>query len=209
MTFKHTFLNSHYHGTSNKQTSCLNAHNPVTMATRVCLLYRWLKIFPQDFQRIRSNNGCTESDYNKRSHKAFWRPLQVQRCRLEGSSTSVPVAAHREVGSAIGNAREMRVSDCSGWDTWKVKAILIGKPGNRKFYFIPFKYFSFKQKKIFFIFFYFRKLSLSTNMVDKITGLNGMRNLKILSIGRNYIKTISGLVSKQSGIERDVIDCNL
>lgn len=50
---------------------------------------------------------------------------------------------------------------------------------------------------------------MSTNMVDKITGLNGMRNLKILSIGRNYIKTISGLVSKQSGIERDVIDCNL
>jgi len=38
------------------------------------------------------------------------------------------------------------------------------------------------------------KLSLSTNMVDKITGLNGMKHLKILSIGRNYIKTISGLV---------------
>lgn len=35
-------------------------------------------------------------------------------------------------------------------------------------------------------------------MVDKITGLNGMRNLKILSIGRNYIKTISGLASKQT-----------
>lgn len=38
---------------------------------------------------------------------------------------------------------------------------------------------------------------MSTNMIDKITGLNGMRNLKILSIGRNYIKTISGLVSKK------------
>lgn len=35
-------------------------------------------------------------------------------------------------------------------------------------------------------------------MIDKITGLNGMRNLKILSIGRNYIKTISGLVSTRS-----------
>jgi hypothetical protein len=32
-------------------------------------------------------------------------------------------------------------------------------------------------------------------MIDKITGLNGMRHLKILSIGRNYIKTVSGLVS--------------
>lgn len=30
-------------------------------------------------------------------------------------------------------------------------------------------------------------------MIDKVIGLNGMRNLKILSIGRNYIKTISGL----------------
>lgn len=43
-------------------------------------------------------------------------------------------------------------------------------------------------------------------MVDKITGLNGMRNLKILSIGRNYIKTISGLVSKQSVTETGVIE---
>lgn len=39
---------------------------------------------------------------------------------------------------------------------------------------------------------------MSTNMIDKITGLNGMRNLKILSIGRNYIKTISGLVRAKS-----------
>lgn len=31
-------------------------------------------------------------------------------------------------------------------------------------------------------------------MIDKVIGLNGMRHLKILSIGRNYIKTISGLV---------------
>lgn len=31
-------------------------------------------------------------------------------------------------------------------------------------------------------------------MVDKISGLNGMKNLKILSIGRNYIKSVSGLV---------------
>lgn len=37
-------------------------------------------------------------------------------------------------------------------------------------------------------------------MIDKITGLNGMKSLKILSAGRNYIKTISGLVSQVSGI---------
>ena len=39
-----------------------------------------------------------------------------------------------------------------------------------------------------------RKLSMSTNMIDKIYGLNGMKSLRILSAGRNYIKTISGLV---------------
>lgn len=41
----------------------------------------------------------------------------------------------------------------------------------------------------------FRKLSLSTNMIEKITGLNGMKNLRILSLGRNYIKSFNGLVS--------------
>lgn len=40
----------------------------------------------------------------------------------------------------------------------------------------------------------FRKISLSTNMIEKITGLNGMKNLRILSLGRNYIKTLAGLV---------------
>lgn len=39
------------------------------------------------------------------------------------------------------------------------------------------------------------KLSISTNMVDKIYGISGMKNLRILSLGRNYIKQISGLVS--------------
>lgn len=37
------------------------------------------------------------------------------------------------------------------------------------------------------------KLSLSTNMIDKITGLNTLKNLRILSLGRNYIKSFSGL----------------
>jgi dynein light chain 1 len=30
-------------------------------------------------------------------------------------------------------------------------------------------------------------------MIDKIFGLNGMKNLRILSIGRNYIKSLNGL----------------
>lgn len=42
----------------------------------------------------------------------------------------------------------------------------------------------------------FRKLSLSSNMIDKIAGIAGMKNLRILSIGRNYIKSLAGVVSK-------------
>lgn len=43
-------------------------------------------------------------------------------------------------------------------------------------------------------FHFFRKLSLSSNMIDKIAGIAGMRNLKILSLGRNYIKSLAGIV---------------
>ncbi|XP_049851227.1 dynein axonemal light chain 1 isoform X1 [Schistocerca gregaria] len=38
-----------------------------------------------------------------------------------------------------------------------------------------------------------RKLSLSTNMIEKIAGVSTLKNLKILSLGRNYIKAFSGL----------------
>jgi dynein light chain 1 len=38
-------------------------------------------------------------------------------------------------------------------------------------------------------------------MIDKIIGLNGLRYLKILSIGRNYIKTISGLECVADSLE--------
>lgn len=38
-----------------------------------------------------------------------------------------------------------------------------------------------------------RHLSLSTNNIDKISGLAGLENLKILSLGRNLLKKIEGL----------------
>ena len=31
-------------------------------------------------------------------------------------------------------------------------------------------------------------------MIEKITGLTGMKNLRVLSVGRNYIKSLAGLV---------------
>ncbi|XP_024862642.1 dynein light chain 1, axonemal isoform X2 [Kryptolebias marmoratus] len=37
------------------------------------------------------------------------------------------------------------------------------------------------------------KLSLSTNCIEKITNLNSLKNLKILSLSRNNIKTLAGL----------------
>ncbi|XP_020709882.1 dynein axonemal light chain 1-like isoform X2 [Athalia rosae] len=37
------------------------------------------------------------------------------------------------------------------------------------------------------------KLTLSTNMIEKIAGISALKNLKILSIGRNLIKAFSGL----------------
>jgi dynein light chain 1 len=41
---------------------------------------------------------------------------------------------------------------------------------------------------------HFRKLSLSTNMIEKIAGISSLKNLRILSLGRNYIKSLAGLV---------------
>ena len=42
-----------------------------------------------------------------------------------------------------------------------------------------------------------KHLRLSTNSIDKITGLNGMECLTILSIGRNQIKSVAGLEAVQ------------
>ncbi|XP_058059312.1 dynein axonemal light chain 1-like [Anopheles bellator] len=54
-----------------------------------------------------------------------------------------------------------------------------------------------------------QKLSLSTNMIDKIYGLSGMKNLRILSLGRNYIKAISGLEGVSDTLEELWISYNL
>lgn len=54
-----------------------------------------------------------------------------------------------------------------------------------------------------------RKLSLSTNMIDKIFGLSGMKNLRVLSLGRNYIKAISGLEGVSDTLEELWISYNL
>jgi dynein light chain 1, axonemal len=47
-----------------------------------------------------------------------------------------------------------------------------------------------------------RKLSLSTNMIDKISGLSSMRNLTILSLARNNIKSLSGLETLANNLEQ-------
>ncbi|KAJ8926416.1 hypothetical protein NQ314_021204 [Rhamnusium bicolor] len=54
-----------------------------------------------------------------------------------------------------------------------------------------------------------RKLSLSTNMIEKITGLNTLKNLKVLSLGRNCIKSFSGLEGVAETLEELWISYNL
>lgn len=44
------------------------------------------------------------------------------------------------------------------------------------------------------LYFCCRKLSLSSNMIEKIAGISTLKNLRILSLGRNYIKNFAGLV---------------
>ncbi|EDW03647.1 dynein axonemal light chain 1 [Drosophila grimshawi] len=38
-----------------------------------------------------------------------------------------------------------------------------------------------------------QKLSLSSNMIEKISGISGMKNLRILSLARNYLKNLNGI----------------
>ncbi|XP_036981404.1 dynein light chain 1, axonemal isoform X1 [Acanthopagrus latus] len=53
------------------------------------------------------------------------------------------------------------------------------------------------------------KLSLSTNCIEKITNLNGMKNLRILSLGRNNIKALTGLEAVGDTLEELWISYNL
>ncbi|XP_072314357.1 dynein axonemal light chain 1-like [Eucyclogobius newberryi] len=52
------------------------------------------------------------------------------------------------------------------------------------------------------------QLSLSTNCIDKITNLNGLKNLKILSLGRNNIKALTGLEAVGETLEQLWISYN-
>jgi dynein light chain 1 len=45
-------------------------------------------------------------------------------------------------------------------------------------------------------------LSLSTNCIEKIANLNGFKNLKILSLGRNNIKSMAGLEQVADTLEQ-------
>ncbi|XP_031561683.1 dynein light chain 1, axonemal-like [Actinia tenebrosa] len=52
------------------------------------------------------------------------------------------------------------------------------------------------------------KLSLSTNCIEKIANLNGLKNLKILSLGRNNIKNLNGLEAVADTLEQLWISYN-
>ncbi|KAK2878456.1 hypothetical protein QQF64_011499 [Cirrhinus molitorella] len=53
------------------------------------------------------------------------------------------------------------------------------------------------------------RLSLSTNCIEKIANLNGLKNLKILSLGRNNIKNLNGLEAVGDTLEELWISYNL
>ncbi|XP_062325639.1 dynein axonemal light chain 1 isoform X1 [Osmerus eperlanus] len=53
------------------------------------------------------------------------------------------------------------------------------------------------------------RLSLSTNCIEKIANLNGLKNLRILSLGRNNIKNLNGLESVGDTLEELWISYNL
>ncbi|KAK7795952.1 hypothetical protein U0070_026574, partial [Myodes glareolus] len=52
------------------------------------------------------------------------------------------------------------------------------------------------------------KLSLSTNCIEKIANLNGLKNLRILSLGRNNIKNLNGLEAVGDTLEELWISYN-
>ncbi|XP_014805778.1 PREDICTED: dynein light chain 1, axonemal isoform X3 [Calidris pugnax] len=52
------------------------------------------------------------------------------------------------------------------------------------------------------------KLSLSTNRIERIANLNSLKNLKILSLGRNNIKNLNGLEAVADTLEELWISYN-
>jgi len=52
------------------------------------------------------------------------------------------------------------------------------------------------------------KLSLSTNAIEKIANLNGLKHLRILSLGRNNIKSLTGLEAVGDTLEELWISYN-
>merc|ERR1711976_511619 len=52
------------------------------------------------------------------------------------------------------------------------------------------------------------RLSLSTNAIEKIANLNGLKHLKILSLGRNAIKSLTGLEAVGDTLEELWISYN-
>ncbi|XP_025917445.1 dynein light chain 1, axonemal-like isoform X6 [Apteryx rowi] len=52
------------------------------------------------------------------------------------------------------------------------------------------------------------KLSLSTNCIERITNLNSLKNLRILSLGRNNIKNLNGLEAVADTLEELWISYN-
>ncbi|KAA0188659.1 hypothetical protein HAZT_HAZT001634 [Hyalella azteca] len=55
----------------------------------------------------------------------------------------------------------------------------------------------------------FWKLSLSTNVIEKLANFNNFRNLRVLSLGRNNIKSLSGLEAVGETLEQLWISHNL
>uniref|UniRef100_A0A1I8PK48 Dynein axonemal light chain 1 n=1 Tax=Stomoxys calcitrans TaxID=35570 RepID=A0A1I8PK48_STOCA len=54
-----------------------------------------------------------------------------------------------------------------------------------------------------------RKLSLSSNMIEKINGIGNMKNLKILSLARNRLKTLNGIEPLANTLEELWVSYNL
>ncbi|XP_030375044.1 dynein light chain 1, axonemal [Scaptodrosophila lebanonensis] len=53
------------------------------------------------------------------------------------------------------------------------------------------------------------KLSLSSNMIEKISGIGSMKNLRVLSLARNNLKSINGIESLADTLEELWVSYNI